>query len=198
MGMWSPIVLEAENVFLMRNLKFSPLRACFLILVISGNFRVKLSCQFFCFSCKRFLYKKNVYLSSIRHWFSYRVAIKTTIYLKLAEAFQSSNSCLDWYIIIKSMADTNQRMRILTPDRGAPWKSILSSMPVWAICMSAFAHCWVWYLECTGFPAYFKAVLNMDFTETGILGVFLILGRGVEKKWALKKFSILGDTLKVL
>ncbi|XP_041481869.1 sialin-like [Lytechinus variegatus] len=50
-----------------------------------------------------------------------------------------------------------------------PWKSILASGPVLAVCVAIFSHLWILYLFMTNLPIYLKAVLQFDIKQTGFL-----------------------------
>ncbi|CAF3042791.1 unnamed protein product [Rotaria socialis] len=50
-----------------------------------------------------------------------------------------------------------------------PWKAILISLPVWAICLAHFARGWTFYLLLTNQPAFLNA-FGFGVTENGTLG----------------------------
>lgn len=53
--------------------------------------------------------------------------------------------------------------------KDVPWKSILSSLPVWSICCAHFARGWTFYLLLTNQPAFLNA-FGFGVTENGTLG----------------------------
>jgi ACS family sodium-dependent inorganic phosphate cotransporter-like MFS transporter 6/7/8 len=53
--------------------------------------------------------------------------------------------------------------------RKVPWKLILFSLPVWAICCAHFARGWTFYLLLTNQPAFLNA-FGFGVTENGTLG----------------------------
>ncbi|CAF3051850.1 unnamed protein product [Rotaria sp. Silwood2] len=53
--------------------------------------------------------------------------------------------------------------------RKVPWKTILISLPVWAICLAHFARGWTFYLLLTNQPAFLNA-FGFGVTENGTLG----------------------------
>ncbi len=50
-----------------------------------------------------------------------------------------------------------------------PWLQIYTSLPVWAISVSAFSHNWVYYLAVTDVPSYFSNVLGMEISRDGFV-----------------------------
>ncbi|XP_070534945.1 vesicular glutamate transporter 1-like [Ptychodera flava] len=57
-----------------------------------------------------------------------------------------------------------------TADRGnIPWKSILTSLPVWAIIAAHFSENWGFYTMLTDLPTFFKQVLGFDLFKAGML-----------------------------
>ncbi|KAK9870669.1 hypothetical protein WA026_008229 [Henosepilachna vigintioctopunctata] len=50
-----------------------------------------------------------------------------------------------------------------------PWKSILTSVPVWAIVAANFTENWGFYTFLTQLPKYMKDILNFDLAKTGIM-----------------------------
>ena len=55
-----------------------------------------------------------------------------------------------------------------------PWKSIFTSLPVWAIIVGHFANNWGFYTILTNIPTYFKDILGVNIREViyYILSVF--------------------------
>ncbi|CAH1971606.1 unnamed protein product [Acanthoscelides obtectus] len=58
--------------------------------------------------------------------------------------------------------DTNKPAKI-------PWKSFVTSMPVWAITVSHFSENWGFYTLLTQLPKYMKNVLNFELKDTGFM-----------------------------
>ncbi|KAK3750354.1 hypothetical protein QZH41_010271, partial [Actinostola sp. cb2023] len=50
-----------------------------------------------------------------------------------------------------------------------PWKSILTSVPVWSMFITSFSYGWGWYVFLTCLPSFFKEVLDFDIKENGAL-----------------------------
>ncbi|CAG9864853.1 unnamed protein product [Phyllotreta striolata] len=50
-----------------------------------------------------------------------------------------------------------------------PWRSIVTSMPVWAITVSHFSENWGFYTMLTQLPKFMKRVLNFDLNAAGVL-----------------------------
>ena len=46
-----------------------------------------------------------------------------------------------------------------------PWKSMLTSVPVLAVCVADFSLLWILYLFTTNLPIYLKGVLRFDIRE---------------------------------
>ena len=46
-----------------------------------------------------------------------------------------------------------------------PWKSILRSVPVWAIIVAHFSNNWFFYTLLTNMPTYFKDILGVNIRE---------------------------------
>ncbi len=66
---------------------------------------------------------------------------------------------------VKSLYDENETHSISK----VPWKLILISLPVWAICCAHFARGWTFYLLLTNQPAFLNA-FGFGVTENGTLG----------------------------
>ena len=57
-----------------------------------------------------------------------------------------------------------------------PWRSILTSVPVWALVVTHFGQNWGYYTLLTQMPRYFQQVLRFDLKEvnlTKIIPIFL-------------------------
>ncbi|CAF1569431.1 unnamed protein product [Adineta ricciae] len=66
---------------------------------------------------------------------------------------------------VKSLFDENETNEMSQ----IPWKSILTSLPVWAICCAHFARGWTFYLLLTNQPAFLNA-FGFGVTENGTFG----------------------------
>ncbi len=66
---------------------------------------------------------------------------------------------------VKSLFDEDETHSL----RKVPWKLILLSLPVWAICCAHFARGWTFYLLLTNQPAFLNA-FGFGVTENGTLG----------------------------
>jgi ACS family sodium-dependent inorganic phosphate cotransporter-like MFS transporter 6/7/8 len=66
---------------------------------------------------------------------------------------------------VKCLFDENENASL----REVPWKLILMSLPVWAICCAHFARGWTFYLLLTNQPAFLNA-FGFSITENGTLG----------------------------
>ncbi|UJR34335.1 hypothetical protein I4U23_021738 [Adineta vaga] len=66
---------------------------------------------------------------------------------------------------VKSLFDENE----VNEMSKIPWKFILMSLPVWAICCAHFARGWTFYLLLTNQPAFLNA-FGFGVTENGTLG----------------------------
>lgn len=73
--------------------------------------------------------------------------------------------------IAKSIADNKNLYdeKETNSIRKVPWKIILKSLPVWAICVAHFARGWTFYLLLTNQPAFLNA-FGFGVTENGTLG----------------------------
>lgn len=50
-----------------------------------------------------------------------------------------------------------------------PWRKILSSLPVWTVCVGAFGHNWGFYTLLTNIPSYLSKVLHFRIQSNGFL-----------------------------
>ena len=66
---------------------------------------------------------------------------------------------------VKSLYDEDETHEM----NKVPWKLILISLPVWAICCAHFARGWTFYLLLTNQPAFLNA-FGFGVTENGTLG----------------------------
>eukprot|EP00057_Strongylocentrotus_purpuratus_P034535 XP_795625.3 PREDICTED: sialin isoform X1 [Strongylocentrotus purpuratus] len=80
-----------------------------------------------------------------------------------------------------------------------PWKSMLTSVPVLAVCIADFSLLWILYLFTTNLPIYLKTVLQFDIRQTGFLAavpfvfywlVWTVGGRFTDFLIARTKFKI--------
>uniref|UniRef100_A0A915KYL0 Uncharacterized protein n=1 Tax=Romanomermis culicivorax TaxID=13658 RepID=A0A915KYL0_ROMCU len=80
----------------------------------------------------------------------------------------------------ENRAYRNNRFRSFMHPKNVtpPWKSILTSAPVWAIVASNFSENWGYYLMLTELPTYLSKVFAFTMTETGFLSAlpYLVLG----------------------
>ncbi|KAF5270556.1 hypothetical protein FQR65_LT05454 [Abscondita terminalis] len=62
-------------------------------------------------------------------------------------------------------------------DRTIPWSSILKSLPVWAVAVSAFGRMWVLAIFTTYSPLYFTGIVGLSLEKAGfILGTCTFIG----------------------
>lgn len=52
--------------------------------------------------------------------------------------------------------------------RPVPWKSVLRSMPFWAICIGHICNNWGWYMVLIELPAYMKDILNLKLSDNAL------------------------------
>lgn len=55
-----------------------------------------------------------------------------------------------------------------SPPADVPWKSLLTSMPFWAILVANFGNNWGFHLLLTELPEFLKRVLKKDIGSNGI------------------------------
>ncbi|VEN58566.1 unnamed protein product [Callosobruchus maculatus] len=91
--------------------------------------------------------------------------------------------CTIWMTVIKESPKedpeiTDRELKYITESlkyvetnkpRKIPWRSLATSMPVWAITVSHFSENWGFYTLLTELPKYMKNVLNFDMTHTGFM-----------------------------
>ena len=53
-----------------------------------------------------------------------------------------------------------------------PWKSMMTSKPVWAIIIAHFSENWGFYTLLTGMPTFMKDVLGYKLDQAGFLAAF--------------------------
>ncbi|XP_066952063.1 sialin-like [Macrobrachium rosenbergii] len=61
--------------------------------------------------------------------------------------------------------------------RGIPWKSILTSTPVWAVVIGDFGSCWALALFLTQLPTYMKNILGFSIKENGLISALPFIFR---------------------
>ncbi|CAD5217471.1 unnamed protein product [Bursaphelenchus okinawaensis] len=69
--------------------------------------------------------------------------------------------------IVDSLAENNGHESEI--KRSVPWKSVLTSMPVWACFVGHFAGDWGAYMMATSLPLYMNDVLGYDLTSMGFI-----------------------------
>ncbi|CAL4233266.1 unnamed protein product, partial [Meganyctiphanes norvegica] len=57
-----------------------------------------------------------------------------------------------------------------------PWKSLLTSMPFWAIIVAGVGDSWGFYVLLTDLPLYMKEMLHMDFSSNALLSSMPFVG----------------------
>ncbi|CAL4058756.1 unnamed protein product, partial [Meganyctiphanes norvegica] len=57
-----------------------------------------------------------------------------------------------------------------------PWRSLLSSMPFWAIIVAGFGNNWGFYILLTDLPLYMKEILRMDLNSNAVLSSMPFVG----------------------
>ncbi|XP_031556571.1 vesicular glutamate transporter 3-like [Actinia tenebrosa] len=65
-----------------------------------------------------------------------------------------------------------------------PWKSILTSAPVWAIAALGFSYGWGWYVFLACLPSFFKEVLDFNIKKNGVLTALPFIA-----SWTIKNLS---------
>ncbi|KAL1518097.1 hypothetical protein ABEB36_001772 [Hypothenemus hampei] len=66
---------------------------------------------------------------------------------------------------------------ICSPKKIPPYKSICSSLPVWALCVAQFGNLWGLFFLMTAGPKFMSTVLNFDIGHTGFLAALPYLTR---------------------
>ncbi|XP_071504440.1 sialin-like [Diadema antillarum] len=56
-----------------------------------------------------------------------------------------------------------------------PWRSIMTSVPLLAVCIADFAVLWIFFLFTTNLPIYLADVLNFDIYQTGFISALPFL-----------------------
>jgi len=88
-----------------------------------------------------------------------------------------------WLIVVKESPEMDMRMRQSEKDyiskslerKGQiyiarpPWKSIFTSMPVYAISIAHFSYTWGYYTLLTHLPSYMKDILDFDLQKSGFI-----------------------------
>jgi ACS family sodium-dependent inorganic phosphate cotransporter-like MFS transporter 5 len=64
----------------------------------------------------------------------------------------------------------------LSSQKSVPWKSILKSLPLWAIVVAHFSYNWTFYTLLTLLPTYMKDILRFNVQENGFLSALPYFG----------------------
>ncbi|KAK1338249.1 hypothetical protein QTO34_001364 [Cnephaeus nilssonii] len=64
----------------------------------------------------------------------------------------------------------------LSSQKSVPWKSMLKSLPLWAIVVAHFSYNWTFYTLLTLLPTYMKEILRFNVQENGILSAVPYFG----------------------
>jgi MFS transporter, ACS family, solute carrier family 17 (sodium-dependent inorganic phosphate cotransporter), other len=72
---------------------------------------------------------------------------------------------------IRKSLENEGHLKIANP----PWKSILSSKPVYAIAVAHFSYTWGYYTLLTQLPAYMNDILNFDLQNSGFVSAIPFL-----------------------
>ncbi|XP_063706651.1 vesicular glutamate transporter 2.2-like isoform X2 [Culicoides brevitarsis] len=88
-------------------------------------------------------------------------------------------------LILSSIGDR------ITRNIHIPWLQILTSVPVWALIVAHFTHCWLAYTLLAHMPRFFSQILNLQISEIGFVSSLPYLVNG-----CLSSFSgLLADKL---
>ena len=86
-----------------------------------------------------------------------------------------------WWIFVSDMPSTNRYITVeeiqyiesdqktSTKPPPIPWKSLLSSMPFWAILVANFGNNWGFHLLLTELPIYMETILRLDINSNALL-----------------------------
>ncbi|XP_055626995.1 sialin-like [Toxorhynchites rutilus septentrionalis] len=74
-----------------------------------------------------------------------------------------------------------------------PWKSMLTSKAVIAMCLASFTEDWGYYTLLTGLPTFLKTVLHFDLQSSGVLSALPYLAMGI----LLSSAGYLADWLQI-
>lgn len=101
-----------------------------------------------------------------------------------------------WYVLIKDQPDnhptiTEYERKLIEVGGGVkerastvPWAKIISSRPVWALCITGFAASWTLYIFLSWLPSYFADVHGLNLAGAGMFALlpwivmFLMLNVG--------------------
>ncbi|KAL3281330.1 hypothetical protein HHI36_004539 [Cryptolaemus montrouzieri] len=75
--------------------------------------------------------------------------------------------------ITQSLGDTNEK------NIKYPWRSIVTSMPVWSIVVAHFSENWGFYTLLTQLPKYMKDILDFDLAKTGFMAALPYLAMSI-------------------
>ncbi|XP_044751573.1 vesicular glutamate transporter 1-like isoform X2 [Coccinella septempunctata] len=86
-----------------------------------------------------------------------------------------------------------------------PWKSILTSVPVWAIIAANFSENWGFYTFLTQLPKYMKDILEFDIAHTGfmaalpylVMSIMLLLSGHIADWFLVKKILTVTQVRKL-
>ncbi|KAK8735460.1 hypothetical protein OTU49_005402 [Cherax quadricarinatus] len=98
--------------------------------------------------------------------------------------------CLAWFLIVTdSPADyrwiTNQEKNYIMSTIGdtkskksqaVPWKSMITSLPVWSVVAGSFGHNWGFYTLLSAVPLYTKSILHQDIKSNASLSGLPFVG----------------------
>ncbi|XP_055339779.1 sialin-like isoform X2 [Paramacrobiotus metropolitanus] len=92
--------------------------------------------------------------------------------------------------ILDSIGHAQPLMTTAVPQ--TPWRQILTSLPVWAICVGNFGHNWGFYTLLTNIPSYLGKVLHYNIQSNGIISAMPYLAMAVVMQLA----GWMGDVLR--
>ncbi|XP_006638681.1 sialin [Lepisosteus oculatus] len=95
-----------------------------------------------------------------------------------------------WTLLVSNTPETHRRIsekekayimlslrNELSPStKHIPWRSLLTSVPLWAIVVAHFSYNWTFYTLLTLLPTYMKNVLGFNIQENGFLSALPYLG----------------------
>ncbi|KAJ8952110.1 hypothetical protein NQ314_007603, partial [Rhamnusium bicolor] len=130
------------------------------------------------------------------------VSMPLSSYLASAFGWPSIFYCfgtigLIWYLIwMVGVADTPEQDARISPEElkyiteslnnidnkkriKLPWRTVLTSLPIWAIIASHFSENWGFYTLLTQLPKFMKHVLNFDLKDTGFMSALPYLAMAI-------------------
>ncbi|KAK9870666.1 hypothetical protein WA026_008228 [Henosepilachna vigintioctopunctata] len=96
-----------------------------------------------------------------------------------------------WVVLISESPNedpliTDAELKYITESLGNtdksikhPWKSILTSLPVWSVVFAHFSENWGFYTLMTQLPKYMKDVLDFDLAKTGLMSALPYLAMSI-------------------